>query len=328
MRHDERPKIRKGIVLDEEVLMNLLMRWETSLERGEEISTRTLCERHPDLAEELERRIEILRGSIWLDEPLDPWDDMPPGSVLANRYRMEALIAEGGFSSVWKAYDANLQRFVALKFARSESSVGVDRIKREAYRTARMKHPSIITVHDLVRTKSASCLVMELMAGGSLADRQADSPLSKSAVVSCGQQIAQALDYAHRNGVVHRDVKPDNILLDENDVAKLADFGVASSSDAVNDHALMMTRRYAAPEQLAGGEASPQSDIYSLALVLVESLTGVVPDLGEGTGRDVLSELPDDLATLCRRALHPDPLQRCQSVLDLTKGLSELIEWR
>lgn len=307
--------------------MNSLLQWEASIESGKEIPARLLCDRHPHLASELERRIEVLRSSTWLAEPHEAWDDMPPGSVLANRYRMENLIGEGGFSSVWKAYDANLQRFVALKFGRNDSLAGSDRIKREAYRTARLRHPSIITVHDLVRSKSTCCLVMEWMTGGSLADRQAESPLSRSAVASYGQQIAQALDYVHRQGVVHCDIKPDNILLDDSDIAKLADFGVAASTNSgggTDERSSMMTRRYAAPEQLAGGEASMQSDIYSLALVMVEALTGVIPQSGQDLDRDLLSDLPEEVAATYRLALDPDPLRRCQSVLELFEAITRL----
>src|SRR6056297_1095059 len=138
--------------------MNLLLQWEESLEQGHELLPQSLCAMSPHLETELRQRIEILRGTKWLSEDAPAWDDFTPGGVLANRYHLESLIAHGGFSIVWRGFDVNLKRTGVLKLPETPHPDAGDRIQREAYRMARLRHPSILTVYDLLRTPSSSCL--------------------------------------------------------------------------------------------------------------------------------------------------------------------------
>ena len=323
-----------------ETLADLLLAWEDAFRAGHDLPAADLARDHPDLIEPLDRRIRVLKATFWIDRPRDPTDskpDPPPpgGRLIAGRYRLDERIALGGFAEVWQAFDTELHRTVAVKIPKASRVAMNDAFMAEARRVAQLRHPSITPVHD-VGTDGESCfLVSEFMDGGSLADRIASGPLAATQALRWIAQIADALDFAHRSGVVHRDVKPANILLNHHGDALLADFGIAQSATKSGEFAPSVgTLRYMAPEQLTGGPVGPTADIYSLGIVLHESLTGKTPHAGAAPHAirseftadrhlAVASSLPRRIATICRQAIRCDPRERYATAAQFAADLRQ-----
>ena len=199
-----------------------------------------------------------------------------PGMV-AERYLLQRQLGRGASKDVWLAHDLTLDRGVAL--ARVSGPSAWERLRREARLTARLGgHRHIVTVHDVFDDAGTPCLVARYMTGGSLADRLERAPagrLEPQEVIAAGREIADALAHAHAHGVVHRDVKPDNVWIDAEGEAALGDFGVAVTEGENAEPA--GTPRYAAPEQTLGEPATPRSDLFALGVTLYELLCGVRP---------------------------------------------------
>jgi formylglycine-generating enzyme required for sulfatase activity/tRNA A-37 threonylcarbamoyl transferase component Bud32 len=332
---------------DEDSLADLLIRWEELYEHGQDTPARELCHDHPHLAEEMTRRIAAMKATNWLNDPDPPADDPPriavqplQGRVLAGRYRLDELVAEGGFAQVWRAYDIDLQRIIAVKIPKRTAVGAAEAFVAEARRVARLKHPAILPVYDVGLDEGGCFFVSEYMEGGSLADRLKQGRISAEQACRWINSIAEALDHAHRSGVIHRDVKPANILIDAHDRALLADFGIAQSAVSTGSSVPSVgTLRYMAPEQLAGQLAVPQSDIYSLAVVLHEATAGRLPYSAaeprslqrEICGGATLSkDLPKRLTAVCRKALCKDPGQRFGSAAEFTSDIRRTMkpQWR
>lgn len=204
--------------------------------------------------------------------------------VVAGRYELGSLLGTGGMAQVFRARDRVLEREVAVKlFGASVDAHGPERVRIEMRTLARLSHPALVTVHDAgTHTPSdggpeRAFLVMELIDGPTLAQLIASGPLAPEAVAATGAGTAAALDHVHARGVLHRDVKPANILLDATGRPHLADFGIAQTlgQQAMTGTGLMMgTAPYLSPEQVRGQPVTPATDIYSLGLVLLEALTG------------------------------------------------------
>jgi len=201
-------------------------------------------------------------------------------TVLAERYDLEEVIGRGGMAEVHRATDQVLHRAVAVKVLRDTADDESDRLRftAEARTLARLSHPGLVMVLDAGITSERPYLVMELVEGQTLAQCCSGQALEPVRVARIGAQLADALAYAHEQGVVHRDVKPGNVLLDAEDRVKLADFGIARLiGDTVRHtrtgHAIG-TAAYLAPEQVQGAEITTAVDVYSLGLVLLEVLTG------------------------------------------------------
>ena len=199
-----------------------------------------------------------------------------PGMV-AERYLLQRQLGRGASKDVWLAHDLTLDRGVAL--ARVSGPSAWERLRREARLTARLGgHRHIVTVHDVFDDAGTPCLVARYMTGGSLADRlerAAAGRLEPQEVIAAGREIADALAHAHTHGVVHRDVKPDNVWIDAEGEAALGDFGVAVTEGENAEPA--GTPRYAAPEQTLGEPVTPRSDLFALGVTLYELLCGVRP---------------------------------------------------
>jgi serine/threonine-protein kinase len=208
--------------------------------------------------------------------------------VLASRYQLESLIASGGMGSVWRAVDLVLDRPVAVKLLRSELAQHPDTIARfraEARHAAGLSHPAIAQVYDFgdASGDKPAFLVMELIDGPPLTDLIARGAMPAAEVLDIIAQVAGGLAVAHAAGVVHRDVKPGNLLIDRAGLVKITDFGVAyavGSAPLTRTGTLIGTPAYLAPERISGQPAGPASDLYSLGMVAYECLSGQVPFTG------------------------------------------------
>ena len=318
---------------DEELLGDLLLQWEELKQRGQDAPASELAKDHPELIDALANRIEALKATEWLDQPLDddpPGDDLPATPsvsprTLAGRYRLDDLIAEGGFAQVYRAYDTELQRTVAIKFPKPSTLASTEAFLAEARRAARLKHEGIVPVFDVGLDGDTCFIVTEYVEGGSLADRLVKQKPTRQEAMRWIGEIADALEYAHLNGVIHRDVKPANILIDHRGRAKLTDFGIAQSANKTGQFAPSLgTLRYMSVEQLEGVPADHRSDIYSLAVVLYETLTGDIPysssdpnvlrkEITGGLRKDWRTGIPSSLRPVLSRALSRRPYERPNS---------------
>jgi eukaryotic-like serine/threonine-protein kinase len=211
---------------------------------------------------------------------------MTNGSMIVGRYRMEGRLGVGGMSTVQLAFDQRLERYVAIKLLAehlADDPTFVSRFRREALAAARLVHPNIVQVFDFGfdERQRQHYIVMEHVPGHSCAELLRDhGPMEVEQAVDVITQACRGLDYAHRNGVVHRDVKPGNLLVSDSDVVKLADFGIARAADQssiTQVGSVLGTAAYLAPEQARGEEAGPRADLYSLGVVSYQLLTGRLP---------------------------------------------------
>ena len=207
---------------------------------------------------------------------------LPSGSKLG-RYQVTDLLGHGGMASVFKASDPELNRFVAVKVLPSyhaEDPTFVERFRREAQAIAGLNHPNIIQVHDFGEDKGFIYIVMEYVTGGTLEDRLKDR-YTLDDVLELISPLADALDYAHRQGIIHRDMKPANVLLDDGGKPILTDFGLArvleSSAGLTRTDAIVGTPEYMAPEQALGGSVDHRADLYSLGVIIYRMLLGDIP---------------------------------------------------
>ena len=206
------------------------------------------------------------------------------GTLISERYRLDEKIGSGGMSSVYRAFDPTLERWVAIKLMHRDISNDPDqleRFRREARAVASLNHPHIVTVIDAGEDDGAPYIVFEYVEGETLKERiRRLGRLPVSEAVAYAIEIGRALEGAHANLLVHRDVKPQNVLIDPDGRAKVTDFGIARSLEAQGLTAtgrVLGTTDYVSPEQALGHEVTGQSDIYSLGIVLYEMLTGETP---------------------------------------------------
>jgi serine/threonine protein kinase len=212
----------------------------------------------------------------------DPTQAMPSGGgapvVVASRYRLVSLLGRGGTAEVWRAEDEALARDVALKLVTVPTDESAARAGEEARLLARLNHPGLVPVYDAGSDeRGRPWVVMELVEGETLADTLKRGPLPSERAAAVGRSIAEALAYVHGQGLLHRDVKPANILVGRDGRVRLTDFGIARLVDAarVTSTGMMVgTASYLAPEQVAGEPVGPPADVYALGLVLLECLTG------------------------------------------------------
>jgi eukaryotic-like serine/threonine-protein kinase len=226
------------------------------------------------------------------------------GTLLNGRYRLDAQIGAGGMSTVYRAFDTLLERQVAIKLMHREiasDSDQLERFRREARAVAQLNHPHVVGVIDAAEDSGTPYIVFEYVEGETLKDRiRRFGRLPVGEAVAYAIEIARALGAAHDRRIVHRDVKPQNVLIDEEGAAKVTDFGIARSlteEGLTADGRVLGTTDYVSPEQALGQDVGPQSDLYSLGVVLFEMLTGEVPFHGENqvavAMKHVREELPD-----------------------------------
>ena len=322
---------------DDERLADMLLRWEELHEKGQESSAEELCRDCPHLAPLLTERIHALKVTAWMEDPDDgggtqpepPGPETPP--TLAGRYRLDEKIAEGGFAQVWKGFDLELRRAVAVKVPKQGRLVSAERFMAEARRVAGLKHPGVVPVFDVGRDGDSCFIVSEFVEGGTLAERIAkDRPTTQESARLIAE-VAETLAYAHRQGFVHRDIKPANILLDHHGRALLADFGIAFSPDDKGEGGSFGTLAYMSPEQVEGKALDHRSDIYSLGVVLYELLTGHLPheatdpvELRRQIVSGTVARIPGISTAgdaICRKCLSRKPADRYRDAAQLAHDL-------
>src|ERR1700753_1288447 len=209
--------------------------------------------------------------------------DLSPGAIVDNRYRVLSRLGAGGMADVFLAEDQQLGRKVALKLLHRRFAADpdfVERFRREAQAAAGLQHPNVVSVYDRGNFEDTYYIAMEYLPGRSLKQliRQ-EAPLDPIRAIDITIQILKAARFAHRRGVIHRDLKPHNVIVDDADQAKVTDFGIAraGASDMTETGSIMGTAQYLSPEQAQGHAVGEGSDLYSIGVVLYEMLTGRVP---------------------------------------------------
>ena len=267
---------------------------------------------------------------------------MLEGTRVGGRYKILMQIGGGGMSHVYLAHDVILNRDVAIKILRYDFSNEEElqkRFQREALSATSLLHPNIVSVYDVGEDAEMHYIVMEYIEGKTLKKYiQEFAPLSPARTLQIMKQLASAMAHAHEYGIIHRDIKPQNVLMNEDGTVKIADFGIATSLNATaltQTNSVMGTVHYISPEQARGGIASKKSDIYSLGIVMYEMLTGQLPFSGESavsiaikhlqsetpSVRDFDATIPQSVENIILRATAKDPTHRYNNVEEMLHDL-------
>lgn len=265
------------------------------------------------------------------------------GKILDDRYEIIELIGSGGMANVYKALCHRLNRYDAVKIMRDETAANTElrrRFRAESQAVAMLSHPNIVSVYDVSHSDDVEYIVMELIDGITLKQYlQKKSVLDPSEVLDFTIQTAKALEHAHSKGIIHRDIKPQNIMLLKVGMIKVADFGIASLENTIeeNNGETVGSVHYIAPEQARGEAPDARSDIYSLGIVMYEMLTGKLPYVGNSdvevavkhmntdpvTPRDIVPSIPEELERICLKAMNSNIDERYQSASEMLADLEE-----
>ncbi len=357
-------------------LSELLLRWEELRDRGQTVSAEELCREAPELVGPLQEQIRAL-------ESLRPVLETTSSSAAATRpnekapearplpsvpgYELLGVLGRGGIGVVYKARQIDLDRLVALKMLLAGEHAGphaVARFRAEARTVAALQHPNIVPIYEVGEHEGQPYLALEYLDGGSLSRRLAGRPLPPREAARLVEPLARAIQYAHEHGVIHRDLKPGNVLLSlsrepgaragsalapgsrlNESIPKITDFGLAKrlgGTGLTRTGAVLGTPCYMAPEQAAGKTelVGPLTDVYGLGAILYECLTGRPPFRADSeleTGRQVVAqepvrpsrlspEVPRDLDSICLKCLEKEPARRYASAAELADDLRRFLD--
>ena len=264
------------------------------------------------------------------------------GTIIAERYEIIDKVGTGGMADVYKAKDQKLNRFVAVKVMKkefSEDKTFVTKFRDEAQAAAGFIHPNIVSVYDVGEENGLYYIVMELVDGITLKRYiERKGKLTIRETTSIAVQVSMGIEAAHNNHIIHRDIKPQNIIISREGKAKVTDFGIAkaATADATGDNTVMGSVHYTSPEQARGEGSDEKSDIYSLGVTIYEMLTGRVPFDGDTTvsialqhiqegvpsPKKLVPEIPDSLAEIVLKCTEKDPKNRYQNMGDIAGAFS------
>lgn len=236
-------------------------------------------------------------------------------TVIAGRYRLDEHRAHGGMAEVWRATDLQLSRTVAVKLLKPHLAADAtlaERFRREAIAAANLNHYNIVTVHDAIEDDGRQAVIMEFVDGKSLRELlDTNGRLATNLVVHIGTSVCAALEAAHKHGIIHRDVKPGNVLLMKDGRVMLTDFGIAKvlgeGDDLTSENVMMGTAKYLSPEQVRGDVLDDRADLYSLGIVLYECLVGKVPFVGSNDTETALARLQKEAPLITSHRPDVDP---------------------
>lgn len=304
-----------------DLVADLLTQWEDSVESGVSLTPEEICNDHPELKEIITKQIKKLKRMRWLTSTWDSNESetLPIGTTITDRFEIEGLLGSGGFGTVYRARDTQLLRSVAIKIANSDRS-DPDTLLSEARKAASLHHPHVITVYDVGRFEERIFIVSQLVEGRSLKDVAYITRPTVSQIVQWMKQVADALEAAHKNGLVHRDLKPSNIMINTFQQAMVSDFGIAFHADEIDQiEPLTGTLPYMSPEQVQDEPnlMGPKTDVFSFGVILYELLTGKHPFLSKSSSETIrkikaanpepLTDAPVQLKTLCEQCLSIQP---------------------
>ncbi len=274
---------------------------------------------------------------------------LKPGATFAGRYEVKEILGAGGMGVVYRAFDRELQEPVAIKTLRPEAmaggSIALDRFKQEIRLARRIAHRNVVRTYDLGEEKGMYYLTMEYVEGTSLKQLiTSRGKLPATVALTVGKQLCRALEVAHAEGVIHRDIKPQNIVVEPSGFLKVMDFGIARLANPPQGKGLteagmsIGTPDYMSPEQLSGAELDPRSDLYAAGVVLFECLTGRVPFEAETTWalvakhleeeppdpRKLSPDVPGELATVILKAMAKNPADRYATASEMHDALARI----
>ncbi|HJZ13106.1 MAG TPA: serine/threonine-protein kinase [Acidobacteriota bacterium] len=315
-------------------------------ERLENLET-LMCRLDSEMNSRLERSFSMLKIATGSSAPgvsQMPTTFMSVSSALESRYQILRELGRGGMGIVFQAYDKQLKEQVAIKVLSpllSSDPDALERLKREVSSARRVTHPNVIRIHDISELNGLHFISMEFFEGMSLKDYiKKTGMLSLMQALNIALQICDALEAAHRQGVIHRDLKSQNVIIGSANQIKIIDFGLARSQSVEGLTAtglIMGTPEYMAPEQVAGKSVDERADIYSLGIILYEMFTGRVPFTGDSAiavgfkqlkedppkPSDINTQLPPEIESVILQALQKNPLSRFLSVGELKSNLEK-----
>lgn len=322
-----------------DLIADLVTKWEDSFEIGLNLTPKEVCFEHPDLEQIVSEQITKLKRMRWLTSTWDSHasETLSNGTVIANRFHIEGVLGSGGFGTVYRAMDAELLRSVALKIA-NPNRKDPDTLLTEARNAASLHHPYVVTVYDVGRFEERVFIVSQLVEGRSLKDVAYGSKPTAIQIANWMKQVAEALEVAHKNGLVHRDLKPSNIIINKDQQAMVSDFGIAFHANEIDQiEPLAGTLPYMSPEQVQGESKlmGPKSDVFSFGVMLYELLAGKHPFLSKSSPETIrkittakpepLTDVPVQLKMLCEQCLSVRPKDR-PSAAQVVTMLKEFLE--